>query len=268
MALTGSFPISLSAIQSEFGAGSLAAAATAASLATLNGTDLVPDIAMSSFLGRSSFSATLYDYVTPGVYTWTKPSGANTIEAICVAGGGAGGGCDGYNGAGGGGGGQAYYFSIAVTDNINILVGAGGVGRVNGQGNNGSPSAMSNGVTCYGGIGGYPGGDGAGGDGGASGNGNPGGVGDSSGSSSGGGGGGGNGGAGSESIYGGGGGDGSTYTLAGGTYSYYVSPGGRGAVGNTGVPTYYGGGGSGMYGSYNTSGQVGRQGRVVFYARP
>jgi hypothetical protein len=262
MALPSSAPITLSAIQAEFSAGSLSAAATAAGVSA----------DMLSFLGRSSFTPTVYDYVTPGFYTWTRPSGCNNIEAICVAGGGAGGGCDGYGEGGGGGAGQGYYFYVAVSTNINILVGAGAVGRVNGQGYDGTNSSMSIGVTCLGGKGGFPGEIDAGADGGASGNGNSGGAGDPSGLSNPSSGGGGGTLTPGQSYYEGAyGGSGATYTLnSGANGSYLVGPGGAsGYWYYTSVSGYAGAGGRGAPGfGYNAAGESGTNGRVIFRGVP
>jgi integrin beta 8 len=265
MPLPSSAPITLSAIQTEFGAGSLSAAATAAGVSAN----------MLAFLGQSSFTPTVYDYVTPGFYTWVKPSGCNNIEAICVAGGAAGGGTDGYGEGGGGGAGQAYYFYVAVAGNINILVGAGAVGRVNGQGYDGTNSSMSIGVTCLGGKGGFPGEITGGADGGASGNGNSGGVGNPAGDTSPSSGGGGGtltaGHAYWETSVGGYGGSGATYTLNSGVNgSYYVGLGGAsGYWYYTSVTGYAGGGGRGAPGfSYNAAGESGANGRVIFRGVP
>jgi len=269
MALPASPPITLLQIQAEFPAvgpglsDSLSYSAFAAGVSAN----------MLAFLGRSSFTPTLYDYATTGVYTWTKPSGCNYVEAICIAGGGGGGGTDGYGDGGGGGAGQAYYFINAVTANMTIIVGSGGTGRVNAQGNGGNPSAMSGGgisVGCTGGYAGYQGTiGGGGGAGGQSGNGNAGGEGNpDADTDTDGGGGGGNSGVGKSFIEYGLGGPGNTYTLNNGAYSYTVSYGGNSGSYRTATNVgYYGSGGNGAHRTgVNAAGQAGASGRVVFYA--
>lgn len=274
MALPSSAPIDLSAIQTEFSAGSLSAAATAAGVSAN----------MLAFLGKSAYTATLYDYTVPGTYTWVKPSGANTMEAICVAGGGAGGGAILYYGSGGGGGaGFAYKFSYSLSGISSLTLVVGGVSAPNlrGRGTNGNNSSISSGgsalVTCPGGSGGWPGSVGYGGDGGdagavifyATGYGGAGNPADDTGTNAGGGGG--NGGNGEPYYTGGGGGPASTLTLAGGTYSYYVSPGGNGQAYTSTVTSYsgfYGGGGKGAYSSFTQIGEGGGSGRIVLYVTP
>jgi hypothetical protein len=105
-----------------------------------------------------------------------------------------------------------------------------------------------------------------GGSGGASGSGNAGGAGNESddfGTTAGGGGG--NSAGGAPYYTGGGGGAGTSYTITGGS-SYYFSPGGNGQGSTSGTPSSYGGGGNGRVASFNSAGQAGAQGRVVFYA--
>ena len=69
-------------------------------------------------------------YNNPGSYTFTVPSGATQISAVCVGGGGGGGGNNGTSGPGssGGGGGGLSYGTFAVTsgETLTVVVGAGG----------------------------------------------------------------------------------------------------------------------------------------------
>jgi len=264
MALPSSGNITLSAIQTEFSAANLRAAATAAGVAAN----------MRAFLGKSSFTATLYDYQTAGFYTWTRPNGANTMSAICIAGGGGGGGSYFIGRGGGGGGGQAYNFvyTISAIASLSIRVGAGGAQQPDGNssGNPGSTSSILGGalsVTCSGGIGGGGSDSSMTGSGGSSGNGNAGGAANTNDSIGYGGGGGGSGGAGSDYSTGVGG-AGSTYTING--TGYVCSPGGfGGGYTGSGTPTYYGQGGAGAEpNGTSRAGQPGRQGRVIFYVTP
>jgi hypothetical protein len=276
MALPSSGNITLSAIQTEFGSTSLRAAAVAAGLATLSGNTLTPPVKMRDFLGKSSFTATLYDYSTTGTYTWVKPSGANTMAALVIAGGGGGGGSYYAGRGGGGGGGQAYYFTYSLSGiaGLDLVIGTGGAQRPNGnsQGNNGGVSSMSitGGsalVACNGGIGGFGSDSSMTGSGGNSGAGYAGGAGNTNDTSGYGGGGGGNAGAGSDYSTGVGGAS-STYTING--TSYVCSPGGfGGGYTGTGTPANYGQGGDGAeYNGTSRPGQAGRQGRIVFYVTP
>jgi hypothetical protein len=238
---------------------------------------------MQDFYGRSSFTPTLYDYTTGGVYTWVKPSGCNIITAICVASGGAGGGCyagtPGIAGAtsdgSGGGAGQAYFFASAVTANMTLIVGASASGNYAADGNSGNPSAMSGGgisVSCNGGGPGIAANEYSsnGPRGGTSGAGFTGGYGGSNddGSAGGGGGNSANGYNSYDSPNGSLGGAGSTYTING--TSYYCSPGGTGGgYGGTYTgPSYYGAGGNGVapFFQHIFTGWPSGGGRIIFYA--
>jgi len=73
--------------------------------------------------GQSSF-------ITPGTYSWTVPTGVDTISVVTVGGGGGGGGAGGSAGKGGGGGGAlAYVNSISVTPGETLTVGVGTSGQ-------------------------------------------------------------------------------------------------------------------------------------------
>jgi hypothetical protein len=272
MALPSSGNITLSAIQTEFSAANLRAAATAAGVAAN----------MRAFLGLSSFTATLYDYQTAGSYTWTNP-GAKNITAVCCAGGGGGGGSDGQGGqGGGGGGGMAYFFAYSVSgiSSLTLVVGAGGAQRPNGlsQGNSGNTSSMAitSGATlvsCVGGEGGYPGLSQTNGAGGRSGkfifngntgvgNGAPGNPYDTSSPPGGGGGDAGDGGVGINYY----GGDGSSYTING-VANNYGAGGGGGSYNGSSLQRGTGTGGHGRD-SLGGPGNYGNPGRIVFYATP
>jgi hypothetical protein len=74
-------------------------------------------------IGESSF-------ITPGTFSWTVPTGVDTISVVTVGGGGGGGGAGGSDGKGGGGGGAlAYVNSISVTPGETLTVGVGTSGR-------------------------------------------------------------------------------------------------------------------------------------------
>lgn len=73
--------------------------------------------------GQSSF-------ITPGTFSWTVPTGVDTISVVTVGGGGGGGGDNNVNGKGGGGGGAlAYVNSISVTPGETLTVGVGTSGQ-------------------------------------------------------------------------------------------------------------------------------------------
>lgn len=125
MTLPASPPITLSAIQSEFSAANLRAAATAAGVSAN----------MLAFLGKSAFTPYLAGYTTVGTTTLVVPYGCTQIEILAAGGGGAGGGTDTSIGgastlhAGGGGGGGGYVnrtVNVTGGQTITIIVGAGG----------------------------------------------------------------------------------------------------------------------------------------------
>lgn len=124
-----------------------------------------------------------------GSYTWTVPNDVTEIEVLVVGGGGASGASSGqtgghYNGGGGGAGGVIHETAFSVTPGtpMSIIVGAGGLGVVLGNGFSGSHSAFGELIAFGGGGGGeygqdgLPGGSGGGGgrDGGVGGLGTPG----------------------------------------------------------------------------------------------
>lgn len=85
---------------------------------------------------------------------WTVPAGVYVVDVCIVGGGGAGG----FNGRHAGGGGSGYvnnHYGINVQpgQQINIIIGAGGVGGTNGVGNNGNISYFGS-YTAGGGFGG------------------------------------------------------------------------------------------------------------------
>ncbi|MEK7499832.1 MAG: glycine-rich domain-containing protein, partial [Patescibacteria group bacterium] len=85
---------------------------------------------IASLYGVPGAHATVETFVTPGLDTWTVPSGVTSVT-VQVWGGGAGGGGT----LGGGGGGGAYSTStVAVTpaEDIDITVGSGGIDDTNG----------------------------------------------------------------------------------------------------------------------------------------
>lgn len=115
-------------------------------------------------------------YTTPGTYTWVAPAGVTSICVVCVGGGA--GNTSNFNAGGGGGGALAWDNNIAVTagSSYTIVVGAGGVGSIDPEGNAGGNSSFSVGPvrangggssgsawaggTTFGGDGGGNGGDG------------------------------------------------------------------------------------------------------------
>jgi hypothetical protein len=273
-------------------AGSASTQPGGASLATLSGGTtapnytgdvLTPKISMLDFLGKSSFTPTLYDYIISGVYTWVKPSACKNITGFCVASGGSGGGC--YLGTpgipgtvsdgSGGGAGQAKPFASVVTGNLTLIVGASAYGNYAADGNSGNPSAMSGSgisVSCNGGGPGIAGNEYSsnGVKGGTSGAGYTGGSGsgNDSGDAGGGGGNSGNGYNSTDGVNGSLGGPGSTYTING--INYYCSPGGVGGGwgGAYAGPSYYGAGGNGVAPFFQNifTGWPSGGGRILFYA--
>jgi hypothetical protein len=67
-------------------------------------------------------------FTTPGTFSWTAPTGVNSVSVVCVGGGGGGGSRNGSGGAGGGGGGLGWKNNIPVTpgQSYTVVVGAGG----------------------------------------------------------------------------------------------------------------------------------------------
>jgi hypothetical protein len=184
MALPSSGNIDLLAIQTEFGTSGLAASAVGSGLATLNGTDLVPDISVRDFLGQNRYVYNLDTLTGSGFYT--VPARMTRMTVVVVGGGGGGGGkqvmsrrWDG--GGGGGAGGVVAAFNVSVLPGMqySYYTGAGGTGYAQyGQGNDGGASAFNGGygdsfvsIYAYGGGGGggsyadngRPGGSGGGG---------------------------------------------------------------------------------------------------------
>ena len=140
MALPNPAPITLSAIQTEFSAGSLTAASTAAGL------DPLPT-SMLDFLGLSNYAPQVRVNATSGSGTWTVPTGCTQIWVMVVGGGAGGGGAQagtgfageagGYSanaGGGGGAGAVATLSAFAVTpgQSVSYTVGAGGFGNRSG----------------------------------------------------------------------------------------------------------------------------------------
>ena len=86
MALPSSGTIDLLAIQTEFGASGLAASAVDAGLATLNGTDLVPDTSMRDFLGTAApfifYSTISTDQVNYNLRSAAIAAGWNGVQAL------------------------------------------------------------------------------------------------------------------------------------------------------------------------------------------
>lgn len=122
------------------------------------------------------------EFVTPGTYSWTVPSGVYSVLVVLNGAGGGGGGFftfsgGGGNAGGGGGSGGIFVDMVPVTpgETIQINVGAGGQGGANGThpsiafiGSTGNPSSFKSSY-AYGGSGGYAGsqyGNGGGGSGG------------------------------------------------------------------------------------------------------
>ena len=99
-------------------------------------------------------ASTFTKYLTPGTFTWNKPSGGTTAIVICWGGGGSGG--RGGLGAGGGAGASGVIGILKLSDlsaTETITVGAGGASvSVNGNGNSGGNSSFGTHVIGYGGI--------------------------------------------------------------------------------------------------------------------
>lgn len=90
---------------------------------------------------------------TSGAGTWVKPTGTTALTALLVVGGGGGGGS--HQGAGGGGAGEVVVReNVAVTGNVNYLVGMGGSGGTAGRGSTGSASNFGSYSAAGGGGGG------------------------------------------------------------------------------------------------------------------
>jgi hypothetical protein len=203
--------------------------------------------------GTTSVAATKYqdEYTTPGTYTWVAPAGVTRVSVLAVGGGGAGGSSI-KGGGGGGAGGLGYNNNITVTpgNSYTVVVGVGGVGRLNGDGADGGDSYFKDTATVRG-----SGGDG--GDGGGSSNSNRGGNG--GGSNGDGGGNGGDGGDSSSELSGAGGGAGGYSGNGGDGASTGQDGSGGGAAGgsrggdSTTAGSAQSGGGVGIYGK-GTSG--------------
>lgn len=81
-------------------------------------------------VGYSTIAVGQSSFITPGTYSWTVPTGVDTISVVTVGGGGGGGGAGGSAGKGGGGGGAlAYVNSISVTPGETLTVGVGTSGQ-------------------------------------------------------------------------------------------------------------------------------------------
>lgn len=81
MTLPSGVPITLQQIQAEYAVGSLSAAAVAAGIATLSGTDLQPDKTMQDFFGRRNYALSIDSS------SITETSGSNTCSLTLSAGG-------------------------------------------------------------------------------------------------------------------------------------------------------------------------------------
>ena len=101
----------------------------------------------------------LSSYTSSGVFTWTKPAGAKTINVLAISGGGGGKLTYGHFGSGNGPGpdgdpGSVLSFSFpanSISDSVQVNVGAGGAGC---SGGNGGLSAFGNYLIAPGGVGG------------------------------------------------------------------------------------------------------------------
>ena len=81
-------------------------------------------------IGYSTISVGQSSFTTPGIYSWTVPTGVDTISVVTVGGGGGGGGAGSEYGKGGGGGGAlAYVNHISVTPGETLTVGVGTSGQ-------------------------------------------------------------------------------------------------------------------------------------------
>ena len=222
-------------------------------------------ISFANFYGASKRIPTLYEWLTPGTYSWTVPTGMLTGDILVIGGGGGGGQASfdrtGSVGGGGGGGNVQIARSVNLSGtNPTIVVGNGGSSTIRGSTSSYSSSVFS--VTCAGGYAGISG-IGAGqyqtsifGGGGAAGNGTAGGI-PSYFDYIGGGGGGitGTGYSGFDAaLVAGRGGTGGIFTL--GTITYTVG-GGGGAGARAGNPAgVYGGGAGAGFASGGTAGSV------------
>ena len=110
---------------------------------TINDTSLAPA------LGGTIFHSDAWN--TQSTYSWTVPSGVDSISAICVGGGGSG--ETNHDGAGAGGGGLAYKNNLTVTPGqvVTVTVGAGAFSTYWGETNppNGQDSFIQYGGTTY-----------------------------------------------------------------------------------------------------------------------
>ena len=188
------------------------------------------------------------EYTTPGTYTYTVPTGVNSVSVVCVGAGGGGGNQN--SGQGGGGGALAYRNSISVTpgQTATVVVGSGGgVSGTNGTAGGSSSFTYGGTATTAGGGGGGQGIVESGGSGGAGGT--------RSGTSTGGGNGGAGGqdpanyggpGGGGAGGYSGNGGQGATFSGSGATSGNAGSGGGGGGGGKGGQSEIGGGGGGGV----------------------
>ena len=95
------------------------------------------------------------EFTTPGLWSWTVPSGVTSVSVVCVGGGGGGGDWDsGLQGGAGGGLGYINDHEVTPGDVIEIRVGSGGAGGGKGtNGQDGGTSYFVNASTCRGGGG-------------------------------------------------------------------------------------------------------------------
>lgn len=194
------------------------------------------------------------EFTSAGSGTWTVPAGVSQISVVCIGGGGGGSACPGdstSSGGGGGGGGLGYaLLSVSAGEDLNYVVGTGGVGGASGtaSGTNGDDTTLSRNTTVLvsglGGTGGESLGDQVTTFAGGSFTGDGGGNGGSGGASQTNNGGGGGGGAGG---YSGNGGDGGTSNSGTGTNGSGGAGGGGGGQ-SSGGTFNNAGGGTGIYG--------------------
>lgn len=86
-------------------------------------------------LGAPPAAAGQQEFLTPGNYNFTVPTGVTSLSCVVIGGGGGSSGCNGssrYSGAGGGGGGLAYgTFSVTAGSTVTVYVGGPGTAGTN-----------------------------------------------------------------------------------------------------------------------------------------